>query len=413
MFRILWYKSYKFLCNDFGILKLLMTMIFLYLVADEIYVCLVERPTLTRNVKEDLSKEDFPSLTLCPGPSVKDNEVISRGYNDIWDYKTGTKYSWNSSWVGVDVIGWNGKNKSETISEVSSEISVLKSVLDCPDSNSSLLWWARNESNKEELTFHTMEFTMEEALFPDHLCCKVKFPEAAKKNAIEGMEIGFFPEGKMFDNFRILMTDQMSSSIFEQINSYPSGDRIFTSMYEGWVNYKVKIKQEIHLENDPNYHCINYKVPGEYDQCLRKEYIKASFDILGCAPPWLTKNETLWCKENELEKKIKTDDDIYRWTTFVSDVSFGMMKSGCSVPCKKSKFYSTNGGFRGDTLKRKGVLIMFDRIVEKSISEFQRTPKTMLTRFGGLIGLGKNMLWIIILSVTGIGFFTNKTIYKR
>ena len=56
---------------------------------------------------------------------------------------------------------------------------------------------------------------------------------------------------------------------------------------------------------------------------------------------------------------------------------------------------------------------MFDRIVEKSISEFQRTPKTMLTRFGGLIGLGKNMLWIIILSVTGFGFFTNKTIYKR
>ena len=106
--------------------------------------------------------------------------------------------------------------------------------------------------------------------------------------------------------------------------------------------------------------------------------------------------------------KIKTYAEAYRWTDFVLDVSFRLKKSGCSVLCKKSKFFSTYGGFRGNIAGDKGVLVIFDRIVEKSISEFQRTPKTMLTRFGGLIGLGKNMLWLIILLVTGIGFFTNK-----
>ena len=256
---------------------------------------------------------------------------------------------------------------------------------------------------------HSIEFTLEEALFPEQLCCKVKFPEAAITNAIEGLEIAFHTKGKLYDNFRILMSDQLSSTIFEQIDSFPSGDPIFTSMYEGLVHYKVKITQEIHLENDPNYDCINYKFPGDYDRCLRNENMKASVDKIGCAPSWLTKNASLWCKENELAEKLKTYDDLLQWTDFVVDVSFGLKKSGCPVPCKKSKFYSTNGGFRGGISGQKGVTIIFDRIVEKTISEFQRSPKTMLTRFGGLIGLGKNMLWVMILSVTGVGFFTNKT----
>ena len=182
---------------------------------------------------------------------------------------------------------------------------------------------------------------------------------------------------------------------------------MYTSLYEGFVHYKVKISQEIHLENDPNYDCINYKFPGEYDRCLRNEYTRASVDIIGCAPSWVTKNVSLLCKENELFEKLKTTEDISRWSGFVFDLSFGMKKSVCSVPCKKSKFHSTNGGFRGDIFGRKGVMIIFDRKVEKTISEFQRSPKTMLTRFGGLIGLGKNMLWVIIISVSGVGFFTN------
>ena len=221
---------------------------------------------------------------------------------------------------------------------------------------------------------------MEEALFPEQLCCKLKFPEAANTNAIEGLEIVFHTEGKLYDNFRILMSDQMSSTIFEQIDSFPSGDPIFTSMYEGFVHYKVKITQEINLENDPNYDCINYRFPGEYDRCLRNEYTKASVDIIGCAPSWVTKNASLWCKENELFERLKTNYDTYRWSDYVMDVSFRMKKSGCSVPCKKSKFYSTEGGFKGDISGHKGVIIIFDRLVEKTISEFQRSPKTMLTR---------------------------------
>ena len=83
MLMKLWHEGNKFLCNDFGILKILITLCFLGLLIEEIYVYVVEKPTLTRNVKEDLSKEDFPSLTLCPGPSIDYDELYSRGYIDI------------------------------------------------------------------------------------------------------------------------------------------------------------------------------------------------------------------------------------------------------------------------------------------------------------------------------------------
>ena len=119
MFGKLWYKSCQFLFNDFGILKLFMAVCFFGLVIDEIYVCVVEKPTLTRNVKEDLSKEDSPSVTLCPGPSTDPGELYSRGYNDIWDYKSGVKHS---SLNDFNFIGWTGENNSETIPEVSSAI---------------------------------------------------------------------------------------------------------------------------------------------------------------------------------------------------------------------------------------------------------------------------------------------------
>ena len=414
MFQKLLYKGNKFLCKEYGVFKLFFFLLFLCLLVDEIYVCVVEKPTLTMIVKEELTKEDFPSITLCPGPSIDHDEMISRGFVDIWTYKSGISYT--NSWNDINFIGWGGNNGSETIQEVSSAISVLKSVSDCPETNISALWYARNESNPEEMPYQFLNFTLEEALFPEHFCCKVQFPKAAQTKAIHGLEIAFFEKNKRYNNFRVMLTDQMSSSVFEQINSYPLGDAMFTSEYEGYTHYKVKIKQESHLETDPNYHCIDYKAPGEYDSCLRNEFIKESFDLIGCAPPWLTKNETLWCKENELiSEKIYTSDGLYRWTTFVTDVSFGLKKHSCSVPCTRSKFFSTYGGYRDTVFGQKGLLIMFDRVVEKTVSEFQRSPKTMLTRFGGLIGLGKNLLWIVILSDSSIGFFTNNKIirYKR
>ena len=62
------------------------------------------------------------------------------------------------------------------------------------------------------------------------------------------------------------------------------------------------------------------------------------------------------------------------------------------------------------TKKKSGLGVTFDNIVEQTLSELQIGPKTLLVRFGGIIGVGKNLLWLIIFcasSVLGFWSFVN------
>ena len=43
-----------------------------------------------------------------------------------------------------------------------------------------------------------------------------------------------------------------------------------------------------------------------------------------------------------------------------------------------------------------GIYMVFEDVVENTVSEYQIGPKTLATRVGGIIGVGKNLLWILI-----------------
>ena len=45
-----------------------------------------------------------------------------------------------------------------------------------------------------------------------------------------------------------------------------------------------------------------------------------------------------------------------------------------------------------------GLTIVFDNVVEKTISNWQIEPVTLLTRIGGIIGVGKELLWVLIIT---------------
>ena len=57
----------------------------------------------------------------------------------------------------------------------------------------------------------------------------------------------------------------------------------------------------------------------------------------------------------------------------------------------------------------KGIIIIFDNLVEKTISELQIGARTLVTRFGGIIGVGKNLVWVIIFTLSSLGFCFSKT----
>ena len=73
----------------------------------------------------------------------------------------------------------------------------------------------------------------------------------------------------------------------------------------------------------------------------------------------------------------------------------------CSVPCTKTNFYVNKIGFERKA-SREGIILVFENKVEKRISELQIGPKTLLTRIGGIIGVGKNLLWLLVFFFTSI-----------
>ena len=79
----------------------------------------------------------------------------------------------------------------------------------------------------------------------------------------------------------------------------------------------------------------------------------------------------------------------------------------CLNPCKTSKYYIKDLGFISEEQKS-GIIVNFDRKVEKTISELQIGTQTLITRFGGIIGVGKNLLWVIILLFSSVGFCAAK-----
>ena len=52
-----------------------------------------------------------------------------------------------------------------------------------------------------------------------------------------------------------------------------------------------------------------------------------------------------------------------------------------------------------------GLFVQFDQNVDVTVSKLEIGLKTLATRFGGIIGVGKELLWVIILLITSCGTF--------
>ena len=62
-------------------------------------------------------------------------------------------------------------------------------------------------------------------------------------------------------------------------------------------------------------------------------------------------------------------------------------------------------------IDQSGLVVTLDEQVEGTSSSFQIGPKTLAVRIGGIIGVGKELLWIVTLSFSIppliLYFFTN------
>ena len=382
--------AFSFLWKDFLLLKVIFTIMCVLLLMQDFYLALVEKPTLTTSMTEPLALQDFPTITLCPENPVNYTELQRLGFHDIYDYIVG--YNWETN---ITEYNWRG-NSSLSVSEINKRISVLKSAEDCPIAT--LVYISKDYTVEERLINVTKSLT--KVLFPYHICCKLDVPRSMTSDHVV-RSIFIFRNKSESINYKFFMSEKSSFTKFKLHERHMNGDKIYRPQNRLLGFYKIKIFQKIQMENDPNYPCIDYRSHGDYDKCIEDELVKKNFQMLSCTPPWLTNKEELWCNGNVSTELI--GEEKLRYQYFIRSIVFGVGDvKNCPRPCLTSKFEVTNVGSMEDTIE--GIYIDFEESVEKTVSGLQITALSMISRIGGIIGLGKNLLWIIILAFSSLKF---------
>ena len=104
-------------CGDNASLKFFFLVISILFIGQELYTFFILKPTLNRKVKTNITKDDFPTFTVCPDPGYDLDEMHDLDYYDIFSYKTGLDYN------SFNIKGWDA-NQTESVENVSSKISL-------------------------------------------------------------------------------------------------------------------------------------------------------------------------------------------------------------------------------------------------------------------------------------------------
>ena len=186
----------------------------------------------------------------------------------------------------------------------------------------------------------------------------------------------------------------MKRNLFQQ-----EGDLIyavFSKNYTGYNNYRTSVSLESHVENDPALPCRTYQKHYSYANCLEERYVSQVQSMLGCIPPWLADNSSLWCNQifENITSSRKADIQF-----LLANILDGFADDGeCFPPCSKMTFNSRLTRFdpRDDRI---GLFIQFEEKIKTVGVTFVINEVTLLTRIGGIIGVGKEILWTIVFFV--------------
>ena len=317
-------KCWNYVGKEYRIFNLGFAIFTSYLLIDELKLYFIYKPTFTSIVQTKLKPGHFPNILICPYPSYDLEELQSIGYDHSYDYSSGLSEEGN-------LIGWRGNNSEDDLAAITHNLSVIRTLQDCPQIK------AKFEQNGI-MVKKTLSRQLSRAVYPNGRCCRVIIPEIAKSNIVHRLYFRIYVNKYKNNNvkgFKMILSEPRSSSIFRQHEFSIDGDRLIAPRKAvGYQEYKVKIMEEFHLEDDPNFVCDNYNQVGQYDRCLEQEFVQQSVEILNCTPPWITDNQSLWC-----HPAINVEEEISNKANFLFEhVIYGKAEDGkCKSSCKKTR----------------------------------------------------------------------------
>lgn len=323
-------KYLIFILRDYKIIKVCFTILTMYMLYDELYIFFIIKPTLSSVSKSQLRPHNYPDIIICPVPGFDQNAIARLGYDSSYYYSMGK--------LGDGWFGWFGNEtgiEHEHTTAHAGDFFMFKSSADCPQIGAKF-------RTAEKLQSESFEMFLMRGIFPNGRCCRARTPRLAGDMILNTLYYTVAiptysnnQDHQVTTGFKMLLSDRESAAFFMMNKFNLEGSQLVSEhSKEGQEKYKIKIMEEIHMEDEPNYSCRIYQ-PREYDQCLEAEFTRQTLSLLNCTPPWMTNSRDLWCPA-----RLRLSGNISDRMTLLFDTIFhGNGEVGqCLVPCKKTRF---------------------------------------------------------------------------
>ena len=244
--------SKRFLFDQ--LINIVASVISAYLLYDEIYL-FISKPTYSSKSNEKLQPKHFPDFFLCPIPAFDLDNLKKHGYSSSYNFMKGKFHN------GDKVKSWKG-NSTDTHEKILDDISVLKSIKDCP-------YFSVMFKHNFKTKYVFASFTLTSPVFPHGRCCKVFMNEEETTSPVLRAAFGVkvnenFPS---IEGFRLFMVSVESSHILKMGNFNKNRMELKVTLIEtGYEYYKINIKEEYDLKEDPKVSCENYPTRNGYGQ---------------------------------------------------------------------------------------------------------------------------------------------------
>ena len=279
----------KFFFREHRILKICFMALTTYLLINEMKVFLIDKPTLTSRTQTKMYPEIFPDVLICPEQAFDLDSLLKLGYKHNYNYGHGYLSEY-------ELLTWLGNQTVMSITEVADKVSSIKSLDNCPK-----VYGRLKTHGQKEVKEIILSLELTRVSYPYGRCCRVIEPKEAEIDIIT--QIRFIMEHSKMTNYttglNMYLSNKNSASLVQPPKFVIDGPQFnANSKQTGYKKYRIKLLEEIHLEEDPHFPCRNYEYDGEYNQCLEEEYTRQSVELLNCAPPWMTDDQDIWCKQN-------------------------------------------------------------------------------------------------------------------
>ena len=262
-------------CSFRNFLKFSCALLTLFLICQESFTFVVERPTTTSREEKVFDFKDIPEVVMCLEPGIDTTVLEKYGYKKVPVYFMG--------FVDGKFIGWNG-NESEKKSskEILEEALIVKN-----QHNMSTTFITLASYSPSSQQFVDMGIKLRMLAWPFGRCFSISPPSFPGNMSIGwNTLILHLNETALKDvHIRLYFMDRTSSLQVYPDENDMAGDPLDVPIHSDHKyihRYKIKISRSQHIQGDPLMECGEYTQDKSYNDCIQNELFMSFENILGC-----------------------------------------------------------------------------------------------------------------------------------